>query len=159
MTYRTAAAARIAALRIVALYPDALVLAQVIRLPGIEPSYAPAVRLRFGAVAPECIMDVMVLEAEPPPPPPPAKPPKSPKVPKQPPPKRDPVNRVGQTDKMVGLLRRPEGVSSHELFEAMGVKSHTTRALLSRLRRKMTIVRGEDGQYRVVQSSVKPPPV
>lgn len=151
MTYRTAATARIAALRIVSLHPDALELAQVVRLPGVEASYAPAVRVLFGAVAPEGITGVTVLEAEPPPlEPTPVKQARPPKVPKAPPPKREPVNRVGQTEKMVGLLRRPEGVSSQELFEAMGVKSHTTRALLSRLRRKMTIERGADGRYRAL---------
>lgn len=149
MTYRAAAAARAAALRVVAQHPDALVLAQVIRLPGIEASYAPAVRLRFGAVAPEGITDVTLLEAEPPPSPPPVKEAKPPKAPKPPPVKREPVNRVGQTDKMIGLLRRLEGVSAQELVKAMGVKPHTTRALLSRLRRKMVIERGEDGRYRV----------
>jgi hypothetical protein len=145
--YRTSAAARAAAHRLVAQYPDLLEPAQVIRLPGIVASYAPAVRLRFGAVAPQGITGITVLEAEAPLPPPEpvkkAKPPKYPKV------ERRRVNRLGQREKMEGLLRRPQGVSSQELFDAMGVRPHTTRALLSRLRRTMPIERGQDGRYRV----------
>jgi hypothetical protein len=147
----TSAAAQAVARKLVAQHPDALFPAQVIRQPGLHATYTPAVRLRVGAEAPAGIKGVVVLEAEPEALAEPVKV-KAPKAPKPPPPKRDPVNRVGQTDKMVGLLRRPGGVSSEELVKAMGVKAHTTRALLSRLRRKMTIERGEDGRYRGVSS-------
>jgi hypothetical protein len=146
--YPTSAAARAAAHQVLAQHPDLLEPAQVIRLPGIVASYSPAVRLRFGAVAPQGIKGVTVLEAEPPPPPPPVKEVKPPKMPKPPKVERQRVNRLGQREKMESLLRRPQGVSSQELFEAMGVRPHTTRALLSRLRRTMTIERDQDGQYR-----------
>lgn len=147
----TSAAALAVARKIAAQHPDALVPAQVIRLPGLHATYAPAVRLRVGAEAPAGIEGVMVLEAEPevdvgesfrP----------KPKVVRAPKPPEPPVERrrrVGQRDRALSLLRRPEGVTSVELAKALAVLPHTARSLLSRLGREMDLERGEDRRYRL----------
>jgi hypothetical protein len=153
LSHPTAAAARAVALRVVEQYPALLVVGQVVRLPGLEATYAPAVRLRVGAVAPEGIDGVTVLEAEPEPLPRPSRPKaaaRAPKPPRPPKPQVERVRRITQTEKALALLGRPDGISAQELFDVLELKPHTGRALLSRLRRTMTIERVEDGRYRVL---------
>ena len=144
----TSAAARAVSLKLVEQHPDALVPAQVIRLPGVEARYQPAVRLRFGSRAPDGLAGVTILEAIPPPPLPPAK--------KQKPPKADPPidrpkrpHRKGQREKAIALLRRPEGITSPELAAALGVQPQTARSLLSRMSNEFSIEHGRDHRYRV----------
>jgi predicted ArsR family transcriptional regulator len=74
-----------------------------------------------------------------------AKPAPAPKGPKR-------QHRRGQREKALTLLSRPEGVTSRELAEALGILPHSARSLLSHLGRETNIEHGANHRYRVLGS-------
>ncbi|MGB0748552.1 MAG: DUF3489 domain-containing protein [Magnetospiraceae bacterium] len=74
----------------------------------------------------------------------------------QPPAKKRAANPRTKTQKVLGLLKRPNGASIPELQKSTGWQSHTVRAALSGLRKKgCAIDRGTDDKgktrYRLLQ--------
>lgn len=58
--------------------------------------------------------------------------------------------RTTKTDRLLTLLRKPEGASVEEISEALGWLSHTTRAALTSLRKKgHAITRDKAGSVTV----------
>jgi len=145
----TSAAARTIASKLAAEYPDILRPAEAIRLPGVDAYYLPAVQLRHGATAPANVGGVVVWEGAPEPTPPVPKARATPAT-AQEGPKR--LHRSGQREKALVLLGRPNGVTSRELAERLGILPHSARSLLSHLGRETSIERGKDRRYRASPS-------
>jgi predicted ArsR family transcriptional regulator len=60
------------------------------------------------------------------------------------------AKRVTKTDKLIALLRRPDGASIEEMVEALGWLPHTARAALTGLKKKgHEVVRDKAGSVTV----------